>query len=55
MMVGLGQLSGPMVNFGERPDRGQVLRRRAEHLFQLPARFVVLADFEQGSTEGDAS
>ena len=55
MVFGLGQLSGPMVNFRERPDRRQILWSRAEHLFELLARFVVAADLQEGSAQGDAS
>ena len=54
LVFGLGQLSDATVNFRERPDRGQILRSRAQHLFEFLARFVVAADLEQGSAEGDA-
>ena len=54
VVLRLRQLSRPMMDFRERPDRRKVLRSRAEHLFEFVACFVVAADLEQGAAQGDA-
>ena len=45
---------GAVVDFGECADRREILRRGAQYLLQLLARFIEAAELEEGSAERDA-
>ena len=53
-MIGLWKFSDAMVDFRECPDRGEILRSHAQHVFELLAGLVVPADLEQRSSQRDA-
>ena len=46
-------LAAPAVDVGQRANRREVFRRRAQHLFKLGRRFIVGADLDERAAECD--
>lgn len=50
----LTHLTLPVVKLSQRPNGGQILRRLANHLFQVSAGLVQLALFDESAAQSDA-
>ena len=50
----VAEVAAAVQRLAERAPRREILRRAAQHLFELALRFVEVVQFEEGAAEGDA-